>query len=112
MSASYTSYHPEQQLLPSALQDWLPQGYLAYFINDTSSDVQQLPMVLAAVKAYTGLAAGEVFADAGYRSETVMAELARTQSDTELVIALGREGSAWAPWNKPNHAVGGTAPRA
>jgi transposase len=36
MSASYTPYHPEQQqLLPSALQDWLPQGHLAYFINDT-----------------------------------------------------------------------------
>ena len=36
MSASYIPYHPEQQqLLPNALQDWLPQGHLAYFINDT-----------------------------------------------------------------------------
>src|SRR5665647_49707 len=36
MSTSYITYHPEQQqLLPSALQDWLPQGHLAYFINDT-----------------------------------------------------------------------------
>jgi transposase len=36
MSASYIPYHPEQQqLLPSAIQDWLPQGHLAYFINDT-----------------------------------------------------------------------------
>ena len=36
MSTSYIAYHPEQQqLLPSALQDWLPQGHLAYFINDT-----------------------------------------------------------------------------
>jgi hypothetical protein len=36
MSASYIPYHPEQQqLLPSALQDWLPQGHLVYFINDT-----------------------------------------------------------------------------
>ena len=36
MSPSYLAYHPEQQqLLPSALQDWLPQGHLAYFINDT-----------------------------------------------------------------------------
>ena len=36
MSASYIPYHPEQQQrLPSALQDWWPQGYLAYFINDT-----------------------------------------------------------------------------
>ena len=36
MTASYITYQPEQQqLLPSALQDWLPQGHLAYFINDT-----------------------------------------------------------------------------
>jgi transposase len=36
MSTSYVAYHPQQQqLLPSALQDWLPQGHLAYFINDT-----------------------------------------------------------------------------
>jgi transposase len=36
MTASYIAYHPEQQqLLPNALQDWLPQGHLAYFLNDT-----------------------------------------------------------------------------
>ena len=36
MTASYIAYHSEQQqLLPSALQDWLPQGPLVYFINDT-----------------------------------------------------------------------------
>lgn len=36
MSASYIPYCPEQQqLLPSALQDWLPEGHLAYFISDT-----------------------------------------------------------------------------
>jgi transposase len=36
MTASYIAYYPDQQqLLPSALQDWLPQGHLAYFINDT-----------------------------------------------------------------------------
>jgi transposase len=61
-------------------------------VVNTSSDVQQLPMVLAAVRAHTGSAAGQVLADAGYRSEAVIAELATTQPDTELVIALGREG--------------------
>lgn len=36
MSASYIPYCPEQQqLLPRALQDWLPEGHLAYFISDT-----------------------------------------------------------------------------
>jgi transposase len=36
MSTSYMSYQPEQQqLLPSALQDWLPESHLAYFISET-----------------------------------------------------------------------------
>lgn len=36
MSASYLPYQPKQQmLLPEALQDWLPEGHLAYFISDT-----------------------------------------------------------------------------
>ena len=47
-------------------------------VVNTSSDVQQLPMVLAAVKNHTGSAAGQVLADAGYRSEAVMADLAQT----------------------------------
>ena len=61
-------------------------------VVNTSSDVQQLPMVLDAVKANTGASPTQVLADAGYRSEAVMAELAVTQPATELVIALGREG--------------------
>jgi transposase len=33
---SYLPYFPQQQkLLPPALQEWLPEGHLAYFINDT-----------------------------------------------------------------------------
>ncbi|MFU6768462.1 IS1182 family transposase [Pseudomonas paraeruginosa] len=36
MSPSYLPYEPGQQLLlPPALQEWLPEGHLAYFINDT-----------------------------------------------------------------------------
>ena len=40
---SYLPYEPQQQaLLPQALQDWLPEGQLAYFISDTvdSLDLQ------------------------------------------------------------------------
>ena len=70
-------------------------------VVNTSSDVQQLPAVLDAVKANTGAVPSQVLADAGYRSEAVMAELAATQPDTELVIALGREGKALA---KPRDA--------
>lgn len=36
MTTSYLPYFPDQQfLLPAALQDWLPDGHLAYFISDT-----------------------------------------------------------------------------
>lgn len=36
MMTKYLPYFPEQQsLLPAALQDWLPDGHLAYFISDT-----------------------------------------------------------------------------
>ena len=36
MTTSYLPYAPGQQmLLPAALQDWLPEGHLAYFISDT-----------------------------------------------------------------------------
>lgn len=32
---SYQPYEPQQQmLLPEALQDWLPEGHLAYFVGD------------------------------------------------------------------------------
>ena len=40
---SHLPYEPQQQaLLPQALQDWLPEGHLAYFISDTvdSLDLQ------------------------------------------------------------------------
>ena len=65
-------------------------------VVNASADVQQLPMVLGAVKANTGVAASQVLADAGYRSEAVMAELSATQPQTELLIALGREGKVLA----------------
>jgi transposase len=70
-------------------------------VVNTSSDVQQLPMVLKAVKAHTGAQAAKVLADAGYRSEAVMAQLAMEQPESELVIALGREGKILA---KPRDA--------
>lgn len=70
-------------------------------VVNTSSDVQQLPMVLKAVTQNTGASVVQVLADAGYRSESVMAELAISNPETELVIALGREGKVLA---KPRDA--------
>lgn len=40
MSTSYIPYEPRhQQLLPCALQDWLPEGHLAYFISETIDEL-------------------------------------------------------------------------
>ena len=36
MTTSYLPYEPQQQmLLPHALQEWLSEGHLAYYISDT-----------------------------------------------------------------------------
>ena len=36
MPTNYLPYHPTQQLLlPVALEEWLPEGHLAYYISDT-----------------------------------------------------------------------------
>ena len=67
---------------------------IAAEVVNTSTDVQQLLMVLDAVQTHTGAQPAQVLADAGYRSEAVMDRLARAYPDTELVIALGREGKA------------------
>jgi len=41
MPASYLPYEPQQQrLLPDALQDWLPEGHLAYFISDSVDSLE------------------------------------------------------------------------
>ena len=35
MSKTYRPYDPDQQLLlPAALQEWLPDDHLAYFVSD------------------------------------------------------------------------------
>ena len=35
MSKTYLPYEPDQQmLLPVALQEWLPDDHLAYFVSD------------------------------------------------------------------------------
>ena len=42
MSKTYLPYEPDQQLLlPAALQEWVPDDHLAYFISDV---VDQLDM--------------------------------------------------------------------
>lgn len=44
MKTSYLPYDPQQQmLLPHALQEWLPEGHLAYYISDTVDSLDLNP---------------------------------------------------------------------
>ena len=59
-------------------------------LGNNAADSDRLPVLLAAVKANVGEDAGQVLADAGFRSEAVFAQL--KDSPSELIVALGREG--------------------
>jgi hypothetical protein len=59
-------------------------------LTNCAADSQQLPVVLAAVKANLDANPGQVLADAGYRSEDVLEQLSKHPAD--LIVALGREG--------------------
>ena len=59
-------------------------------VGNNAADVGQLLPMLKAVKDNTGQAPSKALADAGYRSEKNLEDLA--DSSTELVVALGREG--------------------
>jgi len=51
---SYLPCEPQQQaLLPQALQDWLPEGHLAYFVSD-SIDSLDLQAFYARSRTYSG----------------------------------------------------------
>ena len=44
MSKTYLPYEPDQQLLlPAALQEWLPDDHLAYFISDVVDWLHHTP---------------------------------------------------------------------
>ncbi len=60
-------------------------------LTNVASDANELPVMLQAVKSNLGDSARQVLADAGYRNEAVFEQLA--DEDTELVVALGREGA-------------------
>ena len=48
MSKTYLPYEPDQQLLlPAALQEWLPDDHLAYFISDVVDQLDMSEVTLA-----------------------------------------------------------------
>ena len=45
MNKTYLPYEPDQQLLlPAALQEWLPDDHLAYFISDVVDRIAIPPL--------------------------------------------------------------------
>jgi transposase len=70
-------------------------------LSNVAADVQQLVPMLQAVKANTGELPRQGLADAGYRSEDNFKQLA--ELNTELVVALGREGMLQAHADSRTH---------
>jgi hypothetical protein len=70
------------------------QIIVAAELTHCAADSGELPGMLAAVTRNTGQDPEVALADAGYRSEAVLAQL--SASPTEVIVALGREGKKQA----------------
>ena len=66
------------------------QIIVAAELTNSATDNAELPRMLQSAEGNVGQAAEVALADAGYRSEEVLARLAG--SPTEVLVALGREG--------------------
>ena len=73
------------------------QIIVAAELTACGSDRAELPGMLAAAVRNTGVNPGVVLADAGYLSEAVLEQL--SASNTEVIVALGREGKSQAGIN-------------
>jgi transposase len=68
------------------------QIIVAAELTQCAADSGELPGMIAAVQRNTGAVPAVVLADAGYRSEAVLARLAESAPATDVLVALGREG--------------------
>jgi len=68
------------------------QIIVAAELTQCAADSGELPGMIAAVERNTGAVPAVVLADAGYRSEAVLARLAESAPATDVLVALGREG--------------------
>ncbi|MBV8125669.1 MAG: IS1182 family transposase [Paucibacter sp.] len=89
-----TSTGFEQCFNAQTAVDAQAQIIVAAELGNFATDVAQLPAMLAAVERDTGQLPDTVLADAGYRSEAVLAQL--SELPCEVIVALGREGKAQA----------------
>lgn len=77
------------------------QMIVAAELTNCAADSQALPGMLAAVKSNTGEMPAQTLADAGFRSEAVLAKVADHHG--EVIVALGREGREDAKVNAQTH---------
>jgi transposase len=77
------------------------QIVVAAELTNCAADNAELPRMLQATKDNTGQVAEVALADAGYRSEAVLAQL--SASPTEVLVALGREGKKNADIDAAKH---------
>ena len=68
------------------------QIIVAAALTQSASDSGEQPGMIGAVERNTGEAAAVVLADAGYRSEAVLARQVDSAPATDVLVALGREG--------------------
>ena len=73
------------------------QIIVAAELTQCAADSGELPGMLAAVLRNTGQTPEVALADAGYRSEAVLAQL--SAGPTEVIVALGREGKKQTSMN-------------
>ena len=74
----YTAVDAEHQIIVAAE------------LTNCAADSRALPVLIAAVKDNLGELPGQTLADAGFRSEAVLAKVAENHGD--VLVALGREG--------------------
>ena len=85
-----TSAGFEQSFNAQTAVDAAAQIIVAAELTNCAADNAELPAMLEAVQRNTAGVPQVVLADAGYRSEAVLAQL--SQHKVELIVALGREG--------------------
>ncbi len=85
----YTAVDAEHQIIVAAE------------LTNCAADSQALLGMLAAVQANTGEMPAQTLADAGFRSEAVLAKVADHHGD--VIVALGREGREDAKVNAKTH---------
>ena len=96
-----TSAGFEQCFNAQTAVDAAAQIIVAAELSNCAADSALLPTMLAAVQRNTGQEPEVLLADAGYRSEAVLAQL--SEHKVEVIVALGREGKKQSQIDADKH---------